>query len=296
MIFAEENDKQQSKKTPVIDRSDMDEVYHSEKSEIPRNNSFDTTSTASTVMVKNQDESTPKKNPMVEKPSPPSKIMRSSSSGSCGSFGSSNGSSISSECGPPAGWYINSKESVTGRKIRLRTGYALAFLNVIFDAYGSYLTKKHAVGMTTWEINLLRMGFAATILIFLTSFMRFREWKRKKKGSKERLRNETKSFEAPNPYEVEWYKLPKMSIFPWIIVSIGVLFVTFLCPALTNYALMDIPMALAVTLTSVTPLYMIPLSWMMKGEKLTAGGYFGALIAVSGVIILCIWGTDTEEF
>jgi len=148
--------------------------------------------------------------------------------------------------------------------------------------------------MTTWEINLLRMGFAAAMMIFLTSFMRFREWKRKKK-MRDKVRNEHNYFQASNPHEVEWYKLPKMSIVPWIIVSIGVLFVTFLCPALTNFALMDIPMALAVTLTSVTPLYMIPLSWFMKGEKLTIRGYFGAFIAVLGVIILCIWGTDAED-
>jgi hypothetical protein len=257
--------------------------YTKRRKGIEKSDSFDTTSTASTVMMKNIDSNSPHKRIIADKLPPPTEIMRSSSTGS---FGSSKGSSIVSECGPPVGWYRNSKESSTGRKIRLRTGYALAFVNVAFDAYGFVLTKKNGIGMTTWEINLLRMGFAATMMIVLTSFMRFREWRRKKRQGK--LEIDTDQYQTFYPDEVEWYKLPKMPVIPWIIVSIGVLFVTFLCPALTNYALMDIPLALAITLTSVTPLYMIPLSWFLKGEKLSGSGFFGAFMAVSGVITLCL--------
>jgi len=80
----------------------------------------------------------------------------------------------------------------------------------------------------------------------------------------------------------------------WITLSIGVFFVTFLCPALTNYALFEIPLALAISLTVTTPLYTMPLGFIMKGKIPSRKSCNGALFSVSGVVVLCIWGIDGD--
>ncbi len=242
-------------------------------------------------------------------------IPRVRSSGSIGSM-SSMGSFVSfeSECGPPPGLYTSNyhRESKNERKIRIRTGYVLATLNVTLDAYCSYLTKKHGVGLSTWEINLCRLGFAGLTLTAITFFMRYREHKRKKKEKLEQQKldyvSQSSYFERDSNSKEQryqgskdstiikirpWYRLPKMSVVSWTVVSVGVFFVTFLSPALANYSLFQIPLALSISLTSITPLFTIPLGILMKGERPNLRGCTGAVLSTIGVVILCIWGVDS---
>ena len=209
--------------------------------------------------------------------------------------------SVETEYGPPPGLYGNdtNRETKTQRKVRLRTGYCLATLNVVLDSFGSYLTKKHGYGMSTWEINLCRLGVAGIIMTTIAIFMRAREWKRKR-----RLRHSASGLLSTlSPVQAQrngrkiqrWYLFPKMPIVAWMTVSIGVIFVTFFAPALANYSLFQIPLALSISLCSVTPLYTLPLGIIMKGEKPTRWGYIGAALSVAGVIILCVWGLDSES-
>jgi len=204
--------------------------------------------------------------------------------------------SIDSECGPPLGFYYdNKKETGLQRLIRLRTGYFLATLNVLLDAYGSYLTKKHGVGLSTWEINLCRMGFAGFVMICISAFMQLIEYQNHKRNEQQLQSMRSSSHNSDRKNDLtKWYKLPQMSIVPWTIVSIGVFFVTFLCPALVNYALFQIPLALAISLTATTPLYTIPLSFIMKGHIPTKKSCIGVFLSVCGVFILCMWGVNTE--
>lgn len=213
---------------------------------------------------------------------PERKISRDASAGSLFSSNNSLASSIQSECGPPPDWATGKikREKRGQRQTRLRRGYILATLNVLADAYGSMLTKRHGGEFNTWEINLIRMGFAAFVMTFISIAMRMRAGGEKGGSS------------SISVAMVPWYKLPKMSMYPWIVVSLGVLFVTFLTPALTNYALFEIALGLAVTLNSVTPLYTLPLGYLMKGERVTRRAAMGAIVAVSGVVVLCIWGVD----
>lgn len=192
--------------------------------------------------------------------------------------------STESECGPPPGYYgsQNQRERRRDRKFRLRKGYCLALLNVLLDAYGSLLTKRYAVNLNTWEIGFVRYGFAGFVLALVSVGLRVRDNMLKHSSSITKNR--------------DWYRLPTMEIQPWITVSLGVVFVTFLCPALTNYALFEIALALAVTLNSTTPLYMLPLMWLVKKEKPTRQGSVGALLACVGVVILCIWGIDAANY
>jgi drug/metabolite transporter (DMT)-like permease len=230
-------------------------------------------------------------------------MSRSRSTGSMASMGSM--ASVESECGPPPGLYNHSnRESRNERNIRIRTGYVLATINVLLDAYCSYLTKKHGVGMSTWEINLCRAGFAGLILSIIASFMRYREYRRLKR---DKLEQQSSFFgngsnsdrdQATDHMNIKirpWYRLPEMPAVPWVIVSIGVFFVTFLSPALANYSLFEIPLALSISLSSITPLFTIPLGIFRKGDRPTLQGYIGAGLSVMGVMILCIWGVDSQS-
>ena len=242
------------------------------------------------------------------------------------------------------------KESSEAKKSRrattpndIRKGYALSVLNVVLDTYGSLLTKQHGVGMSTWNISLIRFGFAAAFRIVLSSIMSLRDAllnSYRSKGAKgdadlpnSRTGNDIiangssslrgsvlqlinyrlgKDVEArkeepadlPNgpkdennePKKVRsidneptWYSLPRMSRKSYAIISVGVAFTTFATPALSNYALFQIALALALTLGSMGPVYMIPLSWL-QGDRPTVRSCLGALLAVAGVAILSFFG------
>ena len=58
------------------------------------------------------------------------------------------------------------------RSREMSVGYVLAFLNVLFDVAGSAITKHYGVGLTTWDINLVRFGSAAVILGIGVAFTR----------------------------------------------------------------------------------------------------------------------------
>ena len=86
----------------------------------------------------------------------------------------------------------------------------------------------------------------------------------------------------------------------WAHVCLGVLFVTFVTPALSNYALFQIALALALTLGSVGPLYALPLTYIMQQrddqqtKKPTVLAWLGATLAVAGIVVLAFWGTLEE--
>jgi len=221
--------------------------------------------------------------------------------------------SIDSECGPPPDWARRYKRETNKTRLkRLRIGYVLALLNVLLDAYGFLLTKKYGKGLSTWEINLVRMGFAAVLMFFISVVMRSCECVKRmtrrqrrsvtivESGSASGSRGNssrpslTSSVTFGTSDGEEWYRMPRMRLRSWLTVSMGVLFVTFLTPALSNYAVFQLSLAFAVTLISVTPLFTLPLAWLMKGEIPTRRGCLGASLAVMGVIVMCIWGVDSD--
>lgn len=76
----------------------------------------------------------------------------------------------------------------------------------------------------------------------------------------------------------------------------GVAFVTFLHPALVNYAMFQIPLALLLTLDSIGPLYSLPLGWIIQNERPTFSACVGAALAVGGIVILAFKGmTATND-
>ncbi|EJK64093.1 hypothetical protein THAOC_15207 [Thalassiosira oceanica] len=167
-----------------------------------------------------------------------------------------------------------------------RRGYACAVVNVLADSLGSLLTKQHGVGMTTWAINLIRFGFAGAVCVVISLAMRAgRHLSRK--GVIDDDFSEGSNVKETSP---KWYELPVLTGRGWAHIVAGVVFVTFLCPALSNHALFLIPLGLAVSLGSVGPLYGLALDWPFRGRRSTVLGVAGAIAAVGGVVVLCVWG------
>lgn len=183
----------------------------------------------------------------------------------------------------------------TSEQNHSKRGYTCAIVNVLADSLGSLLTKKYGVGMTTWSINLIRFGFAGVTLVCISIGMRFRQCCNLKS---EDNGNIDTAIDAPagcsnneEPTTPLWFELPTLSRLGWLQITTGVGLVTFLCPALSNYALFQIALGLAISLGSIGPLYGLFFDWPFKGKRPTLYGCIGVLLAIAGVVILCVWGT-----
>ena len=130
---------------------------------------------------------------------------------------------------------------------KLSVGYLLAFANVLLDVVGSVLTKRFGRTLNTFEINALRFGFAALCMGLVFAVLNLRHRESNVKGEA-RVSPEGGTYDelgghsAPTPAPV-WYRMPSapgMTRRSWVLVALGVCLVTFLCPALSNYALFQI--------------------------------------------------------
>eukprot|EP01031_Cornospumella_fuschlensis_P024846 gene24846-30022_t len=211
----------------------------------------------------------------------------------------------------------NQVAAANKRNSQLMYGYFLAAINVILDAFGSVITKMYGTRMSTWEINLLRFGFAAVVMgfccIFVNAYVFYSASRSVESEYKvvemtlspifaandiEKPSNLTSSStqmseNSPSSASVDtataWYVFPQsgdMTAAQWGSVCLGIMFVTFLCPALSNYSLFQIPLGLCLTLTSLGPLYSVPLVWLMTGERTGYLGMAGVVFAVLGLVLM----------
>mmetsp|Transcript_18869 Transcript_18869/g.24277 ORF Transcript_18869/g.24277 Transcript_18869/m.24277 type:complete len:405 (+) Transcript_18869:113-1327(+) len=185
------------------------------------------------------------------------------------------------------------------RKHRLQSsgeicyGLVIAFLNVVFHTFGALITKKYGDRMTTWEICLIRFGFASIFMTSMSLFLWFKDNMAFLFTTKPDKQNSDTSNIQSEP--IQWYSLPSAKPFSWLTVSVGVAFVSFLQPALTNYALFQISLALLLTLESIGPLYSLPLAFVMQHEIPTFQATVGAISAVTGIVILSFKGVIDEQ-
>ena len=171
-------------------------------------------------------------------------------------------------------------------------GLLIAFLNVVFHTFGALITKLHGARMTSWEICLIRFGFAGIVMLIMSLVLQARD-------AISRILQSSPPTETKKPTlpaeSRRWYHLPSSSISTWLTVSLGVAFLGFLQPALTNYALFEISLALLLTLESVGPLYSIPMAYWMQREIPTFRAIAGAFLAVAGIVVLSIWGEGDDD-
>jgi drug/metabolite transporter (DMT)-like permease len=164
-------------------------------------------------------------------------------------------------------------------KSNRRKGYVFAITHLLLDTYGSVLTKQHGGHFSTWTVNLIRFGSSGIVMIIVSYAM---------------LLYTNRSNQILNTNSIPWYRLPMMEKKNWMKICIGVFFVTFLRPALSNYSLFQITLGLALTLGSISPLYAMLLEWPIHGmeKKPTFRSLSGASLAVGGVVIMSIFSSQ----
>jgi len=168
----------------------------------------------------------------------------------------------------------------SGRKVERLQGYALALITVALDVSGSVLTKRFGSGLGPWAIGGIRFGFAAVCMGVTTAACRVLASLRTP-SVKEREASGGSLPCAP------WYEMPTQSSRSWGRVTAGVFFVTFLSPAMSNRALFAVPLSLCLTLGSLSPIFCIPLVWLMKRERVSGRSIMGSVLAVLGVVAFC---------
>ncbi len=138
-------------------------------------------------------------------------------------------------------------------------GYAYATVNVVLDVYAATITVAERGTLSSAEVNLLRFGLAAVLLILV--------W----------VLREGRSKTNAKP----------MARRDWMRVALGVVFVTFLTPLITVWTMFVLPLAVAVTLWSLTPLWALPVS-VYFGQRVSSRAGAGALLATGGVVMLAV--------
>ena len=94
------------------------------------------------------------------------------------------------------------------------------------------------------------------------------------------------SHSTPQMFRFSSFKDEIMSRKEWSVISLGVLFVTFGAPALSNYALFKIELGICLTLTSIGPIFALPLTYISKGEPISLRSILAALLSFGGVAVL----------
>lgn len=150
---------------------------------------------------------------------------------------------------------------------RLALGYVLAVAHDFLDILGAVLVKEYGKEMSTWQINLLRFGSAGIeILAFLVA-LALVFW----------------VLGRPTPAVCE---VPELGRRGWAFLCLGILFVTIMAPSLNQYAIFQLNLAVYVTLTSMGPIWALPIGLLVKRERVTVRSALGSLIAVGGIIPL----------
>ena len=174
-----------------------------------------------------------------------------------------------------------------------KRGYVLGILNIFLDTYGFVLTKQHGTMFSTWTINAIRFGSSGIAMLALSCILCLTSKGKRKGDTKKASVDDDDNDEQPatSSSPPPWYRLPILDRGSWTKVCIGVLFVTFCCPALSNYAVFQITLGLAMALGSVTPLYALFLEWPVHGEEKrpTLKSIGGACLSIAGVVVLSIF-------
>jgi len=162
----------------------------------------------------------------------------------------------------------NSRNAFTFKCGFLNKGYAFAVINIFLDVYGAVLTRQYGEKMSTWDINTIRFGSASAVLL-LAVFLK-------------KIVIVINNVQATTASELQ-----SMTYTDWIKIVLGIFLVTYIAPALSQYALFKINLAILITLSSLSPIFSLPIVRILKGEKVSRLAIFGSLLGSLGIIPLC---------
>jgi drug/metabolite transporter (DMT)-like permease len=146
-------------------------------------------------------------------------------------------------------------------------GWTWAAVNVFFDVLGSIITKEYATHLSTWSINGIRFGSAAIGLAIGFAV-----------GSIFRVVHDERTLAAPQG----------MQRGAWARIWVGTLLATFICPALSQFALFEMDISVYSTLMALTPVHAIICARLVNGEHATAKAVAGSILAFTGVAVMLL--------
>ncbi len=163
------------------------------------------------------------------------------------------------------------EEDGDDEKAESTRGYALAFANVLCDVYAATITVAKHGRLTSEETNLVRFGLASAALLFFVGAKRHRSG-----------RGAESSFDD---LKAKGGDDAAMTTTQWRRVVFGVFLVTFLTPLVLTWTMFVLPLSVALTLSSLTPIWSLPVG-LRHGEPITRLAAAGAALAVGGVACL----------
>jgi drug/metabolite transporter (DMT)-like permease len=127
--------------------------------------------------------------------------------------------------------------------------------------------RRFGVGCSTWQVSLVRFGAAAAMTsVGCVAARAFAA---------------TRGVPAPS-----WAVLPVQDRQAWTLVAVGAFLVTFLAAAAGNYALFGLPLGVWSALSSLGPVYTVPVLWLLRREPTHVRTLAGSATATAGAIIL----------
>ncbi len=91
------------------------------------------------------------------------------------------------------------------------------------------------------------------------------------------------------PPSSKWFEVPtasEMGPKDWALVAFGVLFVTYISNSLSNFALLEIDVSVCLTLTSIGPIFSLPVGYALKKDPITLRAVVGSVLSVVGIVVL----------
>jgi drug/metabolite transporter (DMT)-like permease len=138
-------------------------------------------------------------------------------------------------------------------------GYSYALGNVVFDLYAATIVVKHHGKMSVADVSFIRFGFGAVVLSLAYGVQRLSSTHAKATGP--------------------------MASRDWAAVCFGIFCVTVITPMATTFTYFKLPLAIAVTLNSIAPLWSLPIA-RCYGEHVSVKAAAGACLATGGVVML----------
>mmetsp|Transcript_89301 Transcript_89301/g.254950 ORF Transcript_89301/g.254950 Transcript_89301/m.254950 type:complete len:143 (-) Transcript_89301:856-1284(-) len=141
--------------------------------------------------------------------------------------------------------------------------------------------------MSTADVNLVRFGFAGIALWLGVGTRQLAA--RQKATCYGRSCAELCGTEAEGSVGggVGGGECEEMTRRDWAAVAVGVIFVTVLTPLVMTWVMFELPLAVAITLSSITPIWALPVAFC-HGEVVTTKAVFGAALASAGVVMLAV--------
>lgn len=148
----------------------------------------------------------------------------------------------------------------------------LNVLNLALDTAGSVITRRYAVGYPYWQICMVRYGSAA--IMTALGLGAIQVWS---------------ALAQPGTPSPHWAALaPSQPRKAWLTAAAGVLLATFLSPAFGMQALFLLPLGTWSALTSLGPIWAVPIVYAVRGERTSGRGLAGAALAVTGAASLAV--------